>query len=93
MTTPPTTVYGLPGFTHGWAKVLTVMSAAGVAGTRALIVPGPGLRVQGGPGRLTQYLGTRGDALGRLVETQGIAVLSKSQWDAKKQELGDAIWR
>ncbi len=93
MTTTPTTIYGLFGFTHGWGKVLTVMSAAGIAGTRALIEPGADLRVQGGRGRLTQYHGKRGNALQHLVEAYGIVVLSKPRWDAKKEELGDAIWR
>ena len=32
-------------------------------------------------------------ALARLVEANGIVVLSAQDWAAKKQELGAAIWR
>jgi hypothetical protein len=57
-------LYGLKGFTHGWARVLTVMSAQGASG-----------------------------ALDRLIESHGIIVLAKPDWDARKKQLGETIYR
>jgi len=34
----------------------------------------------------------REGALARLVEANGIIVLDKPAWDAKKRALGDRIW-
>ncbi len=45
-----------------------------------------------GKGRLVQYMEKREGALARLVEANGIIVLDKPEWDAKKRELGDRIW-
>jgi hypothetical protein len=79
------TVYGLYGFTHGWGRLLTVMSPEGAAAALAEIEAGD-------QGRLTQYHEKRRGALARLVARHGIVVLSKAAWDAKKAELGDAVW-
>ncbi len=84
-------IYGLLGFTHGWARVLTVMSPEGATAARAHVAAGDGVQVNAGEGRLTQYLEKRSGALDRLIECHGIVVLSKDQWDARKAELGDAI--
>jgi hypothetical protein len=86
------TVYGLYGFTHGWGRLLTVMSPEGAAAALAEIEAGDGVEVSAGQGRLTQYHEKRRGALARLVARHGIVVLSKAAWDAKKAELGDAVW-
>ena len=85
-------IYGLYGFTHGWARVLTVMSPDGAAAASGQIIPGADVEMITGEGRLTRYMEKREGALARLVEVNGIMVLNKPAWDAKKRELGDRIW-
>jgi len=85
-------IYGLFGITHGWGVLLTVMSPAGREAVTRRVAPGPDIMVHGGPGRLTQYHERRAGALDRLIEAHGIIVLEKPDWDAKKAELGEAIY-
>lgn len=86
-------LYGLYGFTHGWATVLTVMSPAGASATLRQVEAGDDVTTKAGEGRLTQYGARRDGALERLVADHGIIVLAKPEWDTKKAELGEAIWR
>ncbi len=86
-------IYGLFGFTHCWAKTLTVMSPAGASAARAHIDAGDDVATCAGAGRLTRHLEKRQGALDRLVAAYGIVVLAKHEWDARKAALGDAIWR
>ncbi len=87
------TLYGFRGFTHGGAKVLTVMSPDGAAAAAAAIAPDAEVIVYGDPGLLTQYHEKCEGALQRLVDRHGIIVLEKPDWDARKYRLGDAIYR
>ena len=87
------TIYGLMGFTHGWANVLTVMSPDGAGAALAAVEAGGDVIVQAGEGRLTQYRAKRSGALERLIAEYGIIVLAKPDWDARKQALGEAIYR
>ena len=84
-------LYGLHGFNHGGAKVLTVMSPEGAPAALRALAAGGDVITSAGAGRLTQYLEKRAGALARLIEAHGITVLSKPDWDAKKAELGDAV--
>jgi hypothetical protein len=86
-------VYGLLGATHGWAKVLTVMSPAGASAAQRRIAAGDDVIVAADEGRLPQYIERRKGALDRLIAAHGIIVLSREEWNAKKAALGDAIWR
>lgn len=81
-------IYGLMGFTHGWAKVLTVMSPDG--GSRALARIGrpEGVEIVAGDGALPRLLEKRGGALQRIVEQHGILVLERPEWEARKAEAG-----
>ncbi len=97
MTTTPNdsgrpTLYGLYVFSHGWAKILTVMSPQGASAARQAVEAGEGVMVVAAPGRLTQYQEKRAGALDTLVAEQGIQVLSKEDWDAMKVALGAAIY-
>ncbi len=58
-------LYGLMGFTHGWARVLTVMSAQGASAALAATDVGDDVIVQTGGGKLTQYRAKRSGALDR----------------------------
>lgn len=86
-------IYGLLGITHGAARVLTVMSPEGAGAARAYMRETEDLIVNAGDGRLTQYLEQRSGALERLVDTYAIEVLTKPEWDRRKQALADAIWK
>jgi hypothetical protein len=86
-------LYGLYVFTHGWAKILTVMSPDGAAAVFAHIEAGEDITAQGGAGRLPQYFEKRDGALQALVARYGIEVLEKADWDAKKAALSEAVWR
>jgi hypothetical protein len=85
-------IYGLLGITHGAARVLTVMSPEGARAALAHVTETDNLIVNAGDGRLTQYLEQRSGALDRLIDTYGIEVLIKGEWDRRKQALADAIW-
>ncbi len=86
-------IYGLLGITHGWGVLLTVMSAAGAGAIARRIDPGPDVVLRMAEGRLPQYHQRRAGALDRLIETYGIVVLDNAAWNAKKAELGEAIYR
>ena len=85
-------IYGLLGITHGTARVLTVMSARGVRAARKHMTKTDDLIINAGDGRLTQYQEKRDGALQRLIDSYGVEVLSKTEWDRRKQALGDDIW-
>ncbi len=85
--------YGHYVFTHGWGRVLTVMSPAGAATVRKVVRVGDDIAVTGGDGRLTQYHEKRKGALDRLIETNDIVIVNKAEWDALKSEFGAAIYR
>ena len=86
-------IYGLMGFTHGWGRLLTVMSPAGLSGLVALVTANDDVTLNRQDGRLIQYVEKRKGGLKRLIATNDIQVLTKPEWDAKKAELGEAIWR
>lgn len=86
-----TEIYGLKGITHGWAKVLTVMGREGASALAARIETDDDVSLAAAEGRLTQYVERRKGGLDRLIAVNGIVLLSKADWDAKKAELGPAI--
>jgi len=86
-------IYGLKGITHGWARVLTVMGPDGASALLARIEVAEDVSVTAVEGRLTQYIERRKGGLDRLIAANGIILLSKAEWDAKKAELGAVILR
>ncbi len=89
----PVTLYGLYGFTHGGARVLTIMSPDGATAALSAVEAGVDVIVYSGTGQLTRYQEKRSGALRRLVRQNAVEVLSKEDWDGKKNELGDAVFR
>ncbi len=86
-------LYGLLGFTHNGGRTLTVMSPAGARAALAVAAgTGAGVVTQAGPGQLTHYQEKRRGALRELIAAQGIVVLDKPAWDAKKAELGPGVF-
>ncbi len=81
-------MYGVLSITHhGWSKVLTVMCDRGRGAALACIQPGDGIEVRAEAGRLTQYYGQTTGHLERLADRHGIIMLSRADWNAKKDEL------
>ena len=85
-------LFGLYGFTHGWARILTVMSPQGASAVLRVIPGNDDAIVQSGDGRLPRYQEKREGALSRLVDAHGIVILTRNEWDARKAELGDSIY-
>jgi len=80
-------LYGLMLFSHGWARILTVMSPQGDdAALEALSHP-EGIRVEHGAGHLPQFHEIREGALDRMIREHGITVLDKPEWDKAKRRL------
>lgn len=86
-------LFGLFGFTHGWGRLLTVMSPQGASATVNAVGDSDGLRLEARDGRLPRYYEVREGALNRLIKQHGIAILSKTDWDERKQQFGDVIYR
>ena len=87
------TIYGLLGFTHGWARVLTVMSPEGSARLLAALGTPADVSILAGDGALPRLLEKRGGALQRIVEAHGIEVVERPQWEALKRQIGEAALR
>lgn len=87
------TIYGLWGFTHGWAKVLTVMSPDGSTRLLARIGAPEGVEVLAGDGALPRLLEKTGGALARVVEAHGIELLERAEWEARKAAAGAEAYR
>ena len=85
-------LFGLYGFTHGWGRMLTVMSPQGASAARRAVPGNDDVIVQSGEGQLTRYQEKRDGALSRLVDAHGIVILTKNEWDARKAKLGNSIY-
>lgn len=82
-------LYGYLGFTHGWARVLTVMSPEGAEAAWRTVVPDDDVIVYGDRTALPQYHEKRDGALQRMIERHGIEIVEKPEWDALKAALPD----
>ena len=85
-------LYGFYGFTHGWARILTVMSPQGASAIVAAVPGNSDVILQSGEGRLPRYQEKRTGALERLAVTHAIAILTRAEWEARKAELGESIY-
>ena len=86
--------FGHLGWSHGGARVITLMSPQGkTAVLDRLGRQGGGyFLLFAGAGQLPHYQVRQDGSLERLVEAHGIVILDFEEWTAKKAELGDAIW-
>ena len=82
------TIYGLYGITHGWGRLLTLMSPEGTSAVLGHVEPGDDIIVEPRDGGPPQFHAQRSGALERLVERFGVIVLERDEWEAKKAELG-----
>ena len=86
-------LYGLRGITHGWGRLVTVMSPSGASAVAGHIEAGPDFNTVAVPGQLPQYHQIRDGAIEALVARYGIVMLNPEAWAAKKRELGEAVYR
>lgn len=87
-------IYGLRGFNHAWAKLITVLSPQGKSELLAYINPAPEIELEdGGAHSLPQYRELQAGGLEKLIDHYHIEILDKPAWDRLKAELGAEIWR
>ena len=87
---PSTTLYGLRGITHGWGRLLSVMSPAGVEAVLEALDVGPDLQIVTQPGQPVQVHQVRDGALDALVARHGIIELDQAAWARCKRAIGRA---
>ncbi len=83
-------LYGLRGITHGWGRLIHVMSPAGADAVLDHIEPGEAFSVSATPGASVQFHQAKGGSIDALVERYGIRELKLTAWERKKAELGDS---
>ena len=87
-------LYGLLGYSHGGATLLTVMSSGGRQAVVDYLEPDPArVHVLTFETGLPQYHEMVSGGLADLVARHDIEVLDFPAWTAKKAELGDSIYR
>ena len=86
-------LYGHLGWSHGGARVITLMSPAGkTAVLERMAGDDDVFLLFSGDRQLPHYQLRRPGVIDRLAETHGIAILDFEAWTARKAELGEAIW-
>lgn len=83
-------LYGLRGITHGWGRLINVMSPAGADAILAHIETGEAYMVIATPGAPLQVHQAKGGSIDGLIERYGIIELDLPDWERKKTELGAA---
>lgn len=86
-------LYGHLGWSHGGARVITLMSPNGAAAVLARFAQEDGMFLLfAGERQLPHYHVQQDGTLDRLIEDHGIVILDFETWADKKSELGEAIW-
>ena len=86
------TLYGLRGITHGWGRLMSVMSPSGAKAVLAALDGGNDVEVVARPAQPVQLHQLRAGALDALVARHGIVELDQAAWATRKQALGkDAV--
>ncbi len=86
-------LYGLRGWCHGAAFLITVMSPSGTEKVVETLQYDPDdLRIEWYAGGLPRYLEKRRGGISRLVEKYGICVLGYREWTSVKAKLGSTIY-
>jgi hypothetical protein len=79
-------------FSHGWARILTVMSPKGASAVVDMVESGDGIRMMYRVGGLPQFHEIHAGSLERLIALYGIRLVDKPEWDALKREFGETIY-
>ncbi|MBT5433623.1 MAG: hypothetical protein P8Q36_08715 [Alphaproteobacteria bacterium] len=83
-------LYGLRSITHGWGRLLHVVSPAGAQAVLDHIEAGEAFMVIATPGVPVQYHQAKGGTVDVLIARYGIVELDLAGWERKKAELGVA---
>jgi len=83
-------LYGLRSITHGWGRLLHVMSPAGARAVLDHIDAGEAFMVVATDGAPVQFHQAKGGTIDDLVARYGITELDLEAWNRKKAELGEA---
>jgi hypothetical protein len=83
-------LYGLRGITHGWGRLINVMSPAGADAILAHIETGEAYMVIATSGAPLQFHQAKGGSIDGLIERYGIIELDLPAWERKKAEFGAA---
>ena len=83
-------LYGLRSITHGWGRLLHIISPDGADAVKNHIAVDQTFAVIATPGAPLQYHQARGGLIDVLVRQYGIVELDLAEWEAKKAELGPA---
>jgi hypothetical protein len=86
-------LYGHLGWSHGGARVITLMSPDGASAVIDRLSGETGTTLLfAGPAQLPHYHVQQDGTLERLIDAHGIIILDFVAWTAKKVELGAVIW-
>ena len=83
-------LYGLRGITHGWGRLINVMSPDGAEAVLAHIETGKAFMVIATSGAPLQFHQAKGGSIDGLIDRYGIIELVLPAWERKKAELGSA---
>ena len=87
-------LFGRKGLSHGATNLVAIMSPEGVTAVIAALDFDPAdIRTELYPGLLPQYHEKAAGGLERFITRHGIEILDYKAWTARKNELGDAIYR
>ena len=87
-------LYGHLGWSHGGARVITLMSPDGSSAVLKRFAGEKGMALLFvGDAQLPHYHVQQDGTLERLIAAHAIVVLDFEAWTARKAELGAAIWR
>ncbi|MBC6438889.1 MAG: hypothetical protein GDA49_00420 [Rhodospirillales bacterium] len=81
-------LYGLRSITHGWGRLLHIVSPEGARAVFAHLDPDDACRVVASPGAPVQVHQGKGGTIDDLVARYGIVELNLADWERKKSELG-----
>ncbi|MFP6741366.1 MAG: hypothetical protein VCD33_07045 [Alphaproteobacteria bacterium] len=86
-------LYGHLGWSHGGARVITLMSPDGDSAVIDRLKGETGTALLfAGPAQLPHYHVQQDGTLERLIDAHCIIILDFVAWTAKKVELGAVIW-
>ncbi len=87
-------LYGHLGWSHGGARVITLMSPDGAGAVLERFAGLDGIALLfTGERQLPHYHVQQDGTLELLIEDHDIVILDFIAWTDKKSELGDAIWK
>lgn len=79
-------LYGLYGFTHGWAQVLNVMDERLDLDIARRVVANEGIDIHDSAGPILRVYEKRSGALAAFIEANEVRIVEREEWDRVKAE-------